>query len=251
MRHLRLFGLFCALVVSTSAPHAQSPRLTADTSQSTTEGATFIAPLGWSVTVRGPATVLEPPEADSRISLVDVRAADAVKAAWTAYRPDAKWPLKVATPLADQDGWKDRRRYIYETSPNERRDVAAVAMRSGNVWTVAISDISQPTGEKRMAQVALIFGRLFPKGYRRETLAGRPAHSLDATRVADLGAFVERACDQLGAPGVAIGLIQNGKVVFAGGFGVRELREPDTGNDGLLGTRTAKATSVVHLYNAS
>src|SRR5437016_12394857 len=135
MRRLRLFAL-CALVVSTSAPNAQSPRLTADTPQSTTEGATFIVPLGWSVTVRGPATVREPPEADSRISLVDVRAADAdaaVKAARTAYRPDATWPLKVATPLADQDGWKDRRRYIYETSPNERRDVAAVAMRSGNV----------------------------------------------------------------------------------------------------------------------
>jgi CubicO group peptidase (beta-lactamase class C family) len=229
MRRLRLFAL-CALVVSTSAPHAQSQRLAADTPQSTTEGTTFIAPLGWSVTVRGPATVLEPPEADSRISLVDVRAADAdaaVKAAWTAYRPDAKWPLKVATPLADQDGWKDRRRYIYETSPNERRDVAAVAMRNRNVWTVAISDMSQPTGEKRLAQVALIFGRLFPKGYRRETFAGRRAHSLDATRVAELGAFVERARDQLGVPGAAIGLIQNGKVIFAGGFGVRELGKPD------------------------
>ena len=50
-----------------------------------------------------PATILEPPEADSHIALVDVRAADAdaaVKAAWAAYRPNAPWPLKVVTPPA-------------------------------------------------------------------------------------------------------------------------------------------------------
>ena len=31
-------------------------------------GNTFIAPAGWSLAVRGPATILEAPEGDSRIA---------------------------------------------------------------------------------------------------------------------------------------------------------------------------------------
>ena len=73
------------------------------------------------------------------------------------------------------------RDYTYQTSPNEKRDVSANARRSGDTWTVVIYDMDQAVGEKRGAQVALIFGRLLPKGYERETFAGKPAHKLDAT----------------------------------------------------------------------
>lgn len=223
--------LFCALAAALTAVRAQQQRLAADTPQSTVLGATFIAPAGWSVEVKGPATILEPPEADSHIALVDVRAADAdaaVKAAWAAYRPNAPWPLKVVTPSADGDGWVDRRQYAYETSPNERRDIAAGAMRSGDVWTIVIYDMSQPTAEKRLAQVQLVLGRLMPKGYQRETFAGKKANALDDKRIAALGAFLERARMELAVPGVALGLMQNGRVVFAGGFGVRELGKPES-----------------------
>ncbi len=231
MRKLLLVLMSASSVaMPAGAAHARQQRLPADTPQATALGATFIAPGGWSVVVRGPATILEAPEGDSHIALVDVRAADAdaaVAAAWAAYRPDAKWALKVKTPLADSDGWTDRRAYTYETSPNERRNVAASAYRHGDAWTVTITDLSQPTAEKRLAQVVLIFSRLFPKGYRRESFAGRQARALDETRIAELGAFVERARDRLGIPGVAVGVVQDGKVRFAGGFGVRELGKPE------------------------
>ncbi|HKE14910.1 MAG TPA: hypothetical protein VKB80_08610, partial [Kofleriaceae bacterium] len=58
------------------------------------------------------ATILAPPEEGSRIALVDVRAADAdaaVAAAWAAYDPAAKWPLKVTTEQPAKDGWTDIR----------------------------------------------------------------------------------------------------------------------------------------------
>jgi CubicO group peptidase (beta-lactamase class C family) len=228
-----IFRIALVTLLLASAPAARLARaqaLPADTPQTTTEGATFIAPAGWSVVVRGPATILAAPEGDSHIALVDVRAANAdaaVAAAWAAYRPDMKWPLKVVTPLADQDGWQNRRTYSYETSPNERRDVSVTARQRGDVWTVSIYDMSQPTGEKRLAQVALIFSRLLPKGYQRETFAGKHAHALDESRIAKLGDFIERGREQLGVPGVAWGLVQDGKVVFAGGFGVRELGKPE------------------------
>ena len=72
----------------------------------------------------------------------------------------------------------------------------------GGIWTVDIYDMGQAAGEKRLAQVALIYGELLPKGYTRESFAGRKAHRLDEARVAELGAFVERAMQGTKVPGV-------------------------------------------------
>jgi CubicO group peptidase (beta-lactamase class C family) len=230
---LAIAGLSAAASAAAIAPE----QLAADTPRTTVAGATFIAPAGWSVVVKGPATIIEAPEGDSRIALVDVKATDrdaALAAAWAAYRPDAKWPLKATTPSADKDGWQDQWTYAYQTSPDERRDVAAGTMRHGDQWTVWIYDVSQPTGEKRLAQVELIFGRLLPKGYQRESFAARKANPLDSARIGELKAFVERARQALGVPGVSIGLVQGGKVVFAGGFGVRQLGQSATVDENTL-----------------
>src|SRR6185312_14217264 len=131
--------------------------------------------------------------------------------------------LKVVNGMADKDGWTDRRNYTYQTSPNEKRDVGVTAQHAARVWSVAIYDMGQDVGEKRLAQVALIYDDLLPKGYTRESFAGKKAHRLDQARVAELGRFVQAAMRETGVPGVGVGLIQDGKVVFAGGYGVPEL----------------------------
>ena len=174
----------------------------------------------------GNATILEAPEGGSFVAIVDVDAPDAdaaVAAAWSAYKPDAKWPLKAVTPIADREGWTNRRGYIYQTSPNERREVSADVRRANGIWTVTILDVTQDVGERRGAQIALIYGKFLPKGQQRETFAGKKAHPLTPARIAELSRFVESAMKDTGVPGVSLGLYQEGKVVFSGGFGVREL----------------------------
>jgi CubicO group peptidase (beta-lactamase class C family) len=200
-------------------------RLTADTPKTTALGNTFIAPTGWSVEVRGPATIVEAPEGDSRIVIVDVRAKDAdaaVAAGWAAYQPP-KWPLQVVNDVPDKDGWSKQRNYNYQTSPNERRNVGVGVQFANDVWTVVIYDMAQAVGEKRGAQVALIFDKLLPKGYSRETFAGRKAQKLDAARIVKLTKFISDAQKATGVPGVSFGVLQDGKVVFSGGLGPREL----------------------------
>jgi hypothetical protein len=128
-------------------------RLAADTPRKTMEGNSFIAPGGWSVAVRGPATVLEAPEGDSHIVIVDVRAKDAdsaVAAAWAAYNKIPSWPLLVANRSADQDGWTDRQTYIYQTSPNERRDVNIDLRRANDMWTATIYVMAQAVGRSAL-----------------------------------------------------------------------------------------------------
>jgi CubicO group peptidase (beta-lactamase class C family) len=217
----------------------------------TADGATFIAPAGWTVVVKGPLTLLSPPEEGSHLALVETHAKDAdsaVAAAWAAYKPDHPWTLTAATSAPDKDGWTDIHFYDYETSPNEKRHVQLSPRRAGDMWTVRIYDLADAVGDKRSGAVALVFGRLLPKGYQRESFAGRTAHSLDKARVEQLTAFVEKAMKEAGVPGVSLGIVQGGKVVFAGGFGVRQLgrkEKPDADTLYMIASNTKAMTTLM------
>jgi CubicO group peptidase (beta-lactamase class C family) len=174
--------------------------------------------------------VLEPPESDSHVAIVDAKAAnadEAVAAAWTAYMPGFKRPLKIALPLAAREGWQERRVFQYETSPNERAVVVAYASRAGEAWTVVILDGTEPTFEKRGAPLGLVLQSVRPKGYSRESFAGKKANPLDETRLAILKEFVASGMKLLDTPGVGLAFIDGGKTVWAGGLGVKELGKPD------------------------
>jgi CubicO group peptidase (beta-lactamase class C family) len=241
-----------SLTASGKPANAQTPeRLSADTQITTVQGNSFVAPKDWSIRVQGPATILAAPEGDSWVALIDVQSKDqdeALALAWKAYKPDAKWPVKVSNDLPDRDGWSRRRSYDYQTSPNEKRGVSALVYYSGSSWTVVLEDMSDAVGEKRGGQLALIYGRLLPKGYTRETFAGKKANSLDQARIAKLSAFIERGQTLLGVPGVALGLVQDGKIVFADGFGTKELgatNKPDGDTLFMIASNTKALTTLL------
>jgi CubicO group peptidase (beta-lactamase class C family) len=75
---------------------------------------------------------------------------------------------------------------------------------------------------------------LRPKGYHRETFAGRTAQPLDAAHIDQLKEFVQTSMQQLGIPGVSMALVDRGKVVYEGGFGVRELGKPEPVDENTL-----------------
>ncbi len=160
----------------------------------------------------------------------------------------AKWPVKVSYDQGNQDGWSRRRVYEYLTSPNERRAVAALVNYSGTNWNVVIEDMAEQVAEKRGGQVALIMGRLLPKDYTRESFAGKKANSLDPQRIAQLSRFIEEGQKLTGVPGVALGLIQDGKVIFADGFGIKELgrsEKPDGDTLFMVASNTKALTTLL------
>jgi CubicO group peptidase (beta-lactamase class C family) len=245
--------IFCSTLLAqvASPPPPSAQRLSADTPKTTVAGNAFVAPKDWSIRVQGPATVLEAPEGNSWIALVDVQAKtpeEALATAWRAYKPEAKWPVKVSNDLPDRDGWSRRRAYEYLTSPNEKRGVAALVYYAGSSWTVVIQDLADAVAEKRGGQAALIFSRLLPKGYTRESFAGKKANKLDQARLAELGRFIEQGQKVTGVPGVALGLVQDGKVIFADGFGLKELggtEKPDGDTLFIIASNTKALTTLM------
>ncbi len=179
------------------------------------------------------------PEGDATIAIVDVDASsadDAVAKGWAAVRPGFGRKLKLSTPRPARNGWVDQRYYEYETSPNEKATVFALARHSsvapGTAWVAIVVEASEATMEKRGAPLSQMLASLRPAGYQRESLAGRTPHPLDAARVERLKAFVADGMRQLDVPGVGLSFIDRGadgssRVVWEGGLGVKTQGRPD------------------------
>lgn len=232
------FVVACAVLTSIIVFAAQSPeQLASDKIRTTPAGATFTAPAPWSLRSEANSIVLTPPEPDSHLAIVDVKAPDAasaVSAAWSMYRPDFKRPVKLITPSPGRDGWEERKNFDYETSPNERAVIQARAWRAGENWTVVILDGKESTFEKRASQFDLIIQSLRPKGYSKETFAGRKALPLTPERITELKSFVETSMKKLDIPGASLAFVDGGRVVYEGGLGVRELGKPEPVDENTL-----------------
>lgn len=222
--------LVLALLGLPAALPAQAP-VAADTPGKTASGVIFTQPRDWTATVRDSATIFAAPEGNLNIAVVDGGTAAGAEAAaakaWSIYRPDAARKVRLVTAGAPSEGWDERVSIAYETSPNEKAVVAALALRKGTSWTVMIVDGAEATFGKRSAAASIIQQSLRPAGYERESFAGKAAHRLTPDRIQALRDFVAESARTLEVPGVGIALIDQGKVVWQGGVGVRELGSPE------------------------
>ena len=217
-----LISMMAWLAVAQAPSRPPAQKLAADQVVTTSGGATFTAPGGWSIVTSGSLIVVEPPEADSHVAIFDSDAATAdaaIDAAWAAYKRDEKRTVRQKISPPARQGWEEVQVYQYETSPNERAVVQSVARRAKKTWTVVILNGKQPTFEKRGAAVGMIMESLRPAAYERESFAGRKAGALNAERLAQMNEFVETAMKKLDIPGVGVAFIDNGKVVYEGGLG--------------------------------
>jgi len=216
---------------ATASATKPAPEMVAGNSaRSTPGGATFTVPGGWSIESNADRMVLIGPEPGLRIAIVDSPKTDgdeAVATAWRVFREDFNRPLKLVKSRPARNGWNEAREYDYETSPNEQIIVTARALRHGNAWTAVLYEMGEAALERRLAQVVLVADSLRPKGYAKESFAGKSANALDSERVKRIVEMVERGRNALEIPGVAISLVQGGKVILARGLGVRELGKPE------------------------
>jgi CubicO group peptidase (beta-lactamase class C family) len=220
--------------VPTAVPPAIEPQnvagksefVTADSPRVTAGGVRYMAPAGWTLLVRGAVTVLTAQEGDSHVAIIESVAPEpdtAVAEAWALYRRTPPPPLKLATEVPGREGWERLRRYTYELSPNEKRDLVVTAQRHANAWVVIVRDVSDATLGKRSAQFGLVGQSLRPATYERESFVGKTANPLDAARLGKLDEFVELGLEKLSVPGAAVSIVQGDRVVHARGYGIRQL----------------------------
>ena len=215
-----------------AAPLAASAQLAAGAPPSAGDApATFKTPDGWRLTVTGPVSELSPPEANFAVKIIAVGPAPdpraAVEAAWRLAGEAPGHAVKLVTSLPGRNGWDEASVISYETSAGEHLVLQALARRKGADWTVVLVKGDEGTAEKRGGPLGVALASLRPAGYVKENFADETAHRMTPERVRALLDFVRTASDELHVPGVGIALIEDGKVLYEGGVGVRELGKPE------------------------
>ena len=123
--------------------------LAVDTPASTVAGNPFTAAADWTVSIRGPATIITAPEGGSHLVFVDVAEATdaeaAIAAAWAAYKKH-DWPLKVVDDVADGDGWSRQKRFEYQTSPSGTTPLSSVICQTRSDLSVPVQCLQTTYG---------------------------------------------------------------------------------------------------------
>ncbi|HUB85042.1 MAG TPA: hypothetical protein VL971_05070, partial [Rhizomicrobium sp.] len=68
--------------------------------------------------------------------------------------------------------------------------------------------------------------RSFFYGVAVAAIAALPVNIASAAPPADLDAFVARSMQTFGPPGMTVAIVENGKVAFTKGYGVRSMDKP-------------------------
>jgi len=234
------FSLLSAVVLPLTlavACAATKPRealkLDADTELRTPSGASLTATKGWYVTRNEGVLVLEEPDRQLSVSLVETRAPDAAAAidrSWRIAQPKFAREVEQTARPPPREGWDELAQISYLTGTQESRLVFAMARRKADLWFVILVDGTQAALDRRSAQLWTIVQSLKPKGVERESFSGRTARALEGERLRAFESFVEEARAAARVPGAAVAVVRDGKVVYQQAFGVRELgkREPVT-----------------------
>lgn len=208
----------------------QAEALQEDVWGRTASGIGYITPAGWTTEASGTAIVMKMPSEGARIAIVDVgidvdaRTADQAAAlAWKRYRPAFAPELRASQPRPSRNGWALVHTYSYESAEDPDRILRAQVLHEGETWIVVILDLPAEAMERREAQVTRVLSSIRAKTYVPETLADKKARELDAGRIASLVQFLEEARTSLDIPGLALGVVQNGEVKYAGGLGIRKV----------------------------
>jgi len=188
---------------------------------------TFTEPKDWARSENDGAISFMAPEGDLLLAVVPIENAPdaqvAAKTAWDAMGKTVDREVSLMTERPASKGWEAIWSIEYETSPAEERVLQAFAHDNGISWTVMLLDGNLGTTRKRGAAVSTVLQSLSAAGYQGEDLSELTAKDFTPEMIAEFLAFVESSAKALQVPGVGIGLIQNGEVVYSGGVGVKDL----------------------------
>jgi CubicO group peptidase (beta-lactamase class C family) len=206
-------------------------KLEQDTQITSASGCTFTAEKGWFVTQSDVMILLEEPDRELTVMLIENKentAEQAVLSAWKQARPNFAYNIQHTLKNVPQDGWDEIVQFMYDTSlVQEKLFVFATARRFGSVWYIELVCGTKAAFERRMAGVLLVSTSFKVPGTQEESFADKKVHILNATQLKEFATFVEDARIMSKVPGAAVAIVQDGKIIFEQGFGVRALSKPE------------------------
>ena len=202
---------------------SSSPKVSS-TATSTLHGSTFELPPNWRLEKTDHFLLIQDPDAQLKMWLVDVKGLSGKKAVDAAWKKvDSEFSRNVASAVSppDTQGWDSLFQANYEVAAKDSRAIIGIAREKGGIAFVVLIDGPIPTLQKRGAQLGQLITSQKAPGVRGESFAGKTTTPLNSSAAKQLSAFVTKALKSRGVPGAALAVIQNGNIVYRKGFGVK------------------------------
>lgn len=254
-----------ASVASACAGPASPPQRPATTTTSTTaaierfelsgpatlklaSGATAEIPAGFVARVEGKVVQLLEPDRRVECLLVEVAEADpalAIASAWNTAGIAPGAAEQASEPPAS-GGWERAREEAYAEDAGHRALMALARQKGARTW---VSLLRGQPGDlaKREAQLWSFMTSLKVPGLVEENLSEVAPKEIGA-RVAELDEFIETAMERSETPGLALAVIEDGKLSYSMGYGVRELgknQKVDADTLMMIGSVTKSMTTLM------
>lgn len=186
-------------------------------------------PTNWLLSTEDGVTTLTSPEESIHIHLLALEDADSEAAISTAWqRVDPTFDLEIdeiATPPAPP-GVERLVSITYNDPADDQRIVLGQSQLHEGISYVLLLDAQLVGLQQRNAQVQIIGSGFTILALDEVDLADVEPLLVDETLLAQLEAYIEETIARYQIPGAAVAIVQNGEVVYAEGFGVRD---PATG----------------------
>jgi CubicO group peptidase (beta-lactamase class C family) len=181
-------------------------------------------PDGWTVVNLGDLLTVMGPEFDLQLSFtarpVVEDLADLLRRVWLEVKPGFEIPILQKVEMPAKDGWDGEIDIVYDTPESESRIVFAIARLLADRVYITLVDGTKAGFSRRIAQFSELHRGWKPAGLIEPSLAGIAPRTFGGDERNAMSRFVDWAIGQIGIPGIAIAIVQNGQTVFAEGFGV-------------------------------
>lgn len=204
----------------------------------TNNAGTFSVPVptNWSVAEENGIVALTGPEEGLSVWLLEVPTDDLQAAISTGWEQvDPTFDLEIQQTVEPPVGTSGYERILvntYNTGGNTRIVQAAALLHNGTTF-LNLYDLTLEAVQRRSAQISIIDSGFKVLANEPQTLAAEEMGELTPDLIAEWEAFIAETMETFEVPGMVVGVVRGGELVYANGFGYADLETqtpitPDT-----------------------
>lgn len=205
-------------------------KLAAEAAVELPDGAKTVVPAGWSLTKLRGGLRARDPEGELTITMLVLADRDAKHAKGAMLEHlGRKAPSGDGNESEDTDvaGWDQVYEVVHPGSGAEPTIFVVNTRRKGERVVATLLEGKPGAFSRRSAQMrTIVFGLKMP-GVEEEDLSKNPTHPLEGERKAQLEAAIDDAMKLTSAPAIAVGVVQDGKIVFTKVVGKKAAGKPE------------------------
>jgi len=212
----------------------------------------FILPLGWSIVENAVQPTVLGPEGDLQIAFLVLpnsgEPAQMATQAWRMVEQDFDQPIRQQTEAAAAGGWDATHQIVHLATQSGGNMHIAILRRLGDRMYLSLISGTAAALSRRGANLGEIVDGWRPDALPEVSLAGRLAAPWTEALAAELRHFLTESLQALNVPGASVALVQDGRVVFAEGFGIAEVgsgRPVNAHTPFMIGSTTKALTTLM------